>query len=124
MRKEIKIIALVVLLLLPVSIAIFLKSFGKNEYALDIYYPDGVISTNTFCNYVEGQQHYIPNFSLIDQDSASITQSKLDGTISVVSFFFTSCPTICPTMNSEMLRVQETFEGNENIQMISFSVDP
>ena len=124
MRKELKIIVLVVLLLLPVSIAIFLKSFGENEYALDIYYPDGVVSTNAFCNFEEGKQHYIPNFDLIDQDSAAITHSKLEGNITVVSFFFTSCPTICPTMNSEMLRVQETFEGNNNIQMLSFSVDP
>jgi protein SCO1/2 len=124
MRKEFKILVLIVLLILPVSIAIFLKSFGENEYALDIYYPDGVISTNTFCNYVEGQQHYIPNFNLLDQDSSMITQAKLEGNITVVSFFFTSCPTICPTMNSEMLRVQETFEGNKNIQLISFSVDP
>ncbi len=124
MRKELKIIVLVVLLILPVSIAIFLKSFGENEYVLDIYYPDGVMSTNTFCNFEDGQQHYIPNFDLINQDSLAISQSKLEGKITVVSFFFTSCPTICPTMNSEMLRVQETFEGNEGIQMVSFSVDP
>jgi protein SCO1/2 len=124
MNKAGKIIALFFLLIIPVFLAVFLKQFGRNEYKLDVFYPEGVISTNSFCNFEEGKQHTIPAFHMANQDGKLVTNEIFAHGITVVNFFFTSCPTICPTMNSEMLRVQESFENRKDIQILSFSVDP
>lgn len=47
-----------------------------------------------------------------------------DGKIYVADFFFTSCPTICPIMKSQMLRVYEKFKDDERILLLSHSIDP
>ncbi len=69
-------------------------------------------------------EHSIPDFSFINQDGDTITQSAFNGKIYVADFFFTSCPTICPVMESQMLRVYEHFKDNPAVGMISHSIDP
>src|SRR5687767_5436786 len=49
----------------------------------------------------------IPSFSFINQEGKEITGKNFDGCIYVADFFFTSCPTICPIMKKELLRVYE-----------------
>jgi len=68
--------------------------------------------------------HTIPDFSLVDQDSSIITQDILNGKIAVADFFFTSCPTICPVMKVQMLRVYEKYQGHPEVVLISHSIDP
>jgi protein SCO1/2 len=120
-----KLIILGFLVVFPIAIAVFLFTQGENQYELEVFYENGVVSTNTFCNFEEGKQHIVPDFSLINQDSLPIDQAILEDRLTIVSFFFTSCPTICPTMNSEMLRVQESLgKHKENLQILSISVDP
>ncbi len=66
----------------------------------------------------------IPPFSFLNQDGISITNASLKGKIYVADFFFITCPTICPIMKREMLRVYEKFKGNPNIILISHTIDP
>lgn len=68
--------------------------------------------------------HTIPDFSLVDQDSSIITQDILRGKIAVADFFFTSCPTICPVMKVQMLRVYQKYQGNPEVVLMSHSIDP
>lgn len=65
---------------------------------------------------------YIPDFTLTDRKGQPITQEVLDGHYTVVDFFFTSCPLICPAMNAEMQRVQEATRGTK-LRMLSLSID-
>jgi protein SCO1 len=67
---------------------------------------------------------YIPPFSLVNQDSQVITNQNVLGKICVVDFFFTSCPTICPVMKKEMIRVYEKYKGNSQIIILSHTIDP
>jgi protein SCO1/2 len=47
------------------------------------------------------------------------------GKITVVDFFFTTCPTICPIMSSNMSLLADTFKGNDpNVQFVSISINP
>jgi len=79
---------------------------------------------------VDGKQvvdtiyHTIPDFQFVDQDSSLITEETVKDKIYVADFFFTSCPTICPTMKREMLRVYDEFIDNENVLLLSHSIDP
>ena len=61
----------------------------------------------------------IPAFSFINQDSMVITEKDLDGKIYVADFFFTSCPSICPVMHRNMLKLYEKFKGNPDVKFLS-----
>ena len=67
----------------------------------------------------------IPSFSYINQDSVVVTSKSMKGKVWVAKFFFTSCPTICPPMTTQMKRVQAmTTDLEEHLQFISFSINP
>jgi len=66
----------------------------------------------------------VPPFTLVAESSDTVDQSLFDGKISVVDFVFTSCAGICPMMSGTMAWMQEEFDGQPSIQLVSFSVDP
>jgi len=68
--------------------------------------------------------HIIPNFKVVDQDGDTITQDNLAGKVYVADFFFTSCPSICPVTESNLLSVQKHFKNVNDFRMVSFSIDP
>jgi protein SCO1/2 len=77
--------------------------------------------------YVEGGDtvyHRIADFAFVNQVGDTITNDEVAGKVYVADFFFTSCPTICPIMKKEMLRVYEQFHDNPNFKILSHSIDP
>lgn len=68
--------------------------------------------------------HTIPDFSFVNQDSSTITNKTYDGKIYVADFFFTTCPTICPVMKKQMLRVYEKYKENPKVGILSHTIDP
>ena len=66
----------------------------------------------------------VPAFDFINQDSQAITNDFYKGKVYVVEFFFSSCTTICPIMNRNMLQVSQEFAGQENFGIASISIDP
>ncbi len=78
--------------------------------------------------YVDDNQdtvyHKIADFAFVNQLGDTITNADMAGKIYVADFFFTSCPTICPIMKKEMLRVYEAYKGQPNFKILSHSIDP
>ncbi len=68
--------------------------------------------------------HQIPDFAFVDQDSQRVTNATFDDKIYVADFFFVSCPTICPKVKKQMLRIYERFEGEDRLAFLSHTVDP
>jgi protein SCO1/2 len=68
--------------------------------------------------------HTIADFSFINQDSVIVTNETFKNKIYVADFFFTTCPTICPIMKTQMLRVYNYFEDNDQIMFLSHTIDP
>ena len=68
--------------------------------------------------------HQIPDFEFINQDSVKITQKDFAGKIYVADFFFTTCPTICPKMKTQMLRIFKKFKDNPKVAILSHTIDP
>ncbi len=68
--------------------------------------------------------HEIADFSFINQVGDTITNADVAGKIYVADFFFTSCPTICPIMKKEMLRVFEQYKDQPDFKILSHSIDP
>ncbi len=68
--------------------------------------------------------HTIRDFSFVDQDSNTVTNESFRDKIYVADFFFTSCPTICPIMKTQMLRVYQKYMDNPDVKFLSHSIDP
>jgi protein SCO1/2 len=66
----------------------------------------------------------VPDFKFTNQDGKLITNSFYKNKVYVVEFFFTTCPTICPKMNKNMVTIQNKFYGNPNFGIASFSINP
>ncbi len=68
--------------------------------------------------------HTIAPFAFYNQDSTLINNNSVKGKIYVADFFFTSCPTICPKMKKQMLRVYEKYENVDDFTILSHTIDP
>ena len=117
-------LVLVCILLIPILIFLFLKTFGNNEYELPIFFQSGVDNPFQECPVSDSKQHVIPEFTFTNQYGMPIGRSQMDGKITLVDFFFTSCPSICPVMSKEMERVNDHFRDEPMVQIYSISIDP
>jgi protein SCO1/2 len=66
----------------------------------------------------------VPEFELINQQEKKISNKTYLGKVYVVEFFFSTCPTICPKMNQNMLAIQNKFFGNPNFGIASITINP
>jgi protein SCO1/2 len=72
--------------------------------------------------------HTIPLFEFTGLDNKKVSHRDVGGTIRIVDYFFTSCPTICPLLSAQLARTQVILRKNgvstEEVLIISHSVDP
>ena len=108
-------------LLLPVALAISCgaPSEKTSEVAELPILGDRYVDDNQDTVY-----HSIADFAFVNQVGDTIRKEDMAGKIYVADFFFTTCPTICPVMKKEMLRVYEQFKGDPNFRILSHSIDP
>lgn len=66
----------------------------------------------------------VPAFSLTDQNGKTITNKDFLGKVYLVEFFFSTCPTICPKMNQNMLILEKHFSNNDDFGIASFTINP
>ena len=67
----------------------------------------------------------VGSFALTDERNEPFTDAALRGHVTIVSFLFTRCDTICPVTTMKMERLQDkTFDAGAVIKLASFSVDP
>lgn len=65
----------------------------------------------------------IPKFMFLNQDSVEVTEEAFKGKIYVADFFFTTCPSICPIMHRNLLKVYEKYKDNPEIMLASHTID-
>jgi protein SCO1/2 len=73
---------------------------------------------------LNGKKRKVPSFAFVNQDSLLITNDDYTGKVYVVEFFFTTCPTICPIMNQNLVEIQNQFKEFENFGVASFTINP
>lgn len=73
---------------------------------------------------VNGQPKKVPPFEFVNQEGDTITNADYEGKVYVVEFFFSTCPSICPIMNDNLVEVQNEFRDREDFGIASFSIDP
>lgn len=65
----------------------------------------------------------IPNFKFLNQDSVYVTETDFSDGVFIANFFFTHCPSICPTMQRNLLKVYEQYKGDKRVKFLSHSID-
>lgn len=68
--------------------------------------------------------HPVRAFELLNQNGDTIRHKNLAGKIRIADFFFISCPTICPKLQAEMLRIHQAFAEDERVVLLSHTIDP
>lgn len=91
-----------------------------------------IVQNDRLDNSVNSQNHEstlfsvgnIPAFSLTDQHNNTINNNTYLGKVFVVEFFFSTCATICPIMNRNMVDIQNTFANEPTFGIASISINP
>ena len=66
----------------------------------------------------------VPRFTMTDSDGHTFDSTALKGKVWIADFIYTNCPGPCPRMTSQMHKVQEQVKGEDDVRLVSFSVDP
>ncbi len=66
----------------------------------------------------------VPEFSLIERSGKTATLAGLRGKVWIADFIYTSCTDTCPLQSAEMAKLQEHWSGQDDLRLVSFSVDP
>lgn len=67
--------------------------------------------------------HQIPEFEFLNQDSILVSNKFFENSVYVANFFFTHCPSICPTMQRNLLAVYQEYLDDNRVKFLSHSID-
>ncbi|MBY0384484.1 SCO family protein [bacterium] len=66
----------------------------------------------------------VENFDFKDQENQQVALKTLKSKVTVVSFFYSRCPGICPLTTKNLSTFQKKFLNENRVKMISFSITP
>ena len=73
---------------------------------------------------INNERKMVPDFKFINQNGELISNSDYLGKVYIVEFFFTTCTTICPIMNANLVHIQNSFTAFTEFGIASFSINP
>jgi len=67
----------------------------------------------------------IANFELLNQDGEEVTLTTFRGDVWIVSFIFTTCPSICPEVTKAVAKLQTELDQKKlRAKLVTLTVDP
>lgn len=69
-------------------------------------------------------EHAPGPFSFLNQNGELVTEKSVEGKVTVVEYFFTTCPGICKVMNKNLELVYTAFKKSRDVCILSHTVDP
>jgi protein SCO1/2 len=67
----------------------------------------------------------IPAFHFFNEDSVEVTNTTYKNKVWLTEFFFASCPSICPIMNTQLKNAEKALKSySKDLQFLSFTIDP
>ena len=100
------------------------KDVIRNESRTDFATEDKSAVSDLVFIEINGEPKKVPTFSFTDQNGKTVTSRDYEDKVYVVEFFFTTCPTICPRMNKNLVQIQNAFKDFENFGVASFTINP
>ena len=73
---------------------------------------------------INGEAKKVMDFQFNNQNGTPISNADYAGKVYLVEFFFSTCPTICPRMNSNLVDIQNTFPNRTDFGIASFTINP
>ncbi|WP_127132622.1 SCO family protein [Pseudoflavitalea rhizosphaerae] len=67
---------------------------------------------------------YVQPFHFENQDGKPVDERVIQGKVYVAEFFFTTCKSICPIMNRNLLPIYEEFKNEPGFMILSHTSDP
>jgi protein SCO1 len=128
------ILAVGAVVFIPLICYLFVRQYSAGAIQMPRrYYPDSVVT-----KIVDGKQkndtiwHKLSNITLTNQLGQEVSLHDIKGKIIIADFFFTRCPSICPTLTRNMKGLQDGLQLKDDrrmidtsvVQFLSFSVDP
>lgn len=127
-------LALSLVVILPLASYLFVKGFSDAAVVIPArFYADSVIT-----NVSDGKEttdtvwHKVQNITLTNQLGNQVSLNDLNGKVIIADFFFTKCPSVCPSLTRNIRKLQDALKIKNDIgvedphfvQFLSFSVDP
>lgn len=122
--KKYKILIISITVLSVIILTLFFNALTPRK-TLKVYNPSDVNPelVDTTIQYI-ARDHRIADFAFTNQNGKTITQDDYKGKIYVADFFFTTCPTICPKMTTNMAWLQDKIKDMPDVMLLSHSVMP
>jgi protein SCO1/2 len=120
-------ITLLVVLVLPIASYLIVNSYSKDATGMPrrYFYDSVVTKLENGISVDDTLWHKIKPFKLKNQFGKEVGLEDFGGKIIIANFFFTSCPSICPTLTKNMKKLQTAFLKTDSIvRFVSFTVDP
>ena len=73
---------------------------------------------------MNNERKKVPAFNFVNQNGELVTNNDYIGKVYIVEFFFTTCTTICPVMNTNLIHIQNSFTKFSDFGIASFSINP
>lgn len=73
---------------------------------------------------MNGEKRKVPDFTFINQRGETVSNKDYLGKVYVLEFFFSTCPTICPIMNRNLVTIQNQFPERQDFGIASITINP
>jgi len=127
-------LALCIAVLLPVVGYLIADTFRKENFHMPrrYYYDTVITAVKNGKETTDTVWHKTNNITLTNQLGQQVSMQDLQGKVIVADFFFTRCPSICPTLTRNMKKLQDALKVKDRrklvdttfVHYLSFSVDP
>lgn len=84
---------------------------------------DAATITNDEPSHPPEEEAWLSHFELTERSGMQVTSEELLGRPYVVSFFYSTCPSICVQQNQKLKELQDAFAGR-GVRFVAISVDP
>lgn len=127
------VLALTLAIVIPVICYFLVGALSSRNLNLPPhYYADSVINrVERGKSVTDTVWHKVRNITLTNQLGQQVSLDDLQGKIIIMDFFFTRCPSICPTLTKNMKGLQDALKGKDPrrpnppfVHFVSLSVDP
>ena len=118
--KTLKRVVLILVLVLPFLLYYILVYSAEENFFVTLEY----VGARTDLGKGDTAYYKVPTWEYTTQDDSLLSNDDLLGNITLVNFFFASCPSVCPAMNYNVQQIQERFKNYPKFKIVSFTVDP
>ena len=125
-----RILVVFLIFIIGSGVIIFLNLDWQNDKKLPVFQPNDInpelvdSSLHGRGRGTNGGDHSISNFTLLDQLNRKVTKKVMINKIVLADFFFVSCPSICPKMTNNLLKIHDYYKSDSSILILSHTVWP